>query len=138
LIVSARPEVFCSTRMLRPRMRRPAASKNIASVTPLFIPSTKMRRGVRSTAWATAGLLTRTSRASTGRSTTAERPTGRESAWLDAPEVMSTLTTEPGSSAAWLATGKTVAAAAARPASILSKAALRFMARTPFRRACRL
>ncbi len=40
LMVSASAEVFWSTRMLSESSLRPAASKNMASVTPLFRPST--------------------------------------------------------------------------------------------------
>ncbi len=76
-IVSDSSSVGASTRIDRLRICRPMPSKKMASDWPPSTPSTKMRRGVRRTASATAGLETKTSEASTGRSTTAERPLAR-------------------------------------------------------------
>ena len=108
LMVWATAEGSWSTRMSSDRMRRPAASKNTASVEPFFRPMMKMRRGVRSMASATAGLVTSTSRTSTGSSTIADLPLGRVRDWVAAPPARLTRTT-----ADWPATPAARAGAAA-------------------------
>ncbi len=94
-MVWATAEASWSTRMLRLRIGLPMPSKNTASVWPGARPRMEMRRGVCSSTSATAGLVTVTSRASTGSSTIADLPLPRARLRVAEPPVRSTLSTPP-------------------------------------------
>ncbi len=96
-IVSATPEVSWSTWMLSRRIGWPMPSKKTASVSPLARPSTEMRRGVRSSTSAMAGLVTEISRASIGSSIIADLPLPSDRVRAAGPWPVISMRTTPGS-----------------------------------------
>ncbi len=99
-MVWAAAEESWSTRMSRRRIGRPTPSKNTASVWPLAMPRMEIRLGVRSTTSAIVGLVTVTSRASTGSSIRADLPLPSARVRAEAPAPESSMRMTP-----WLCAG---------------------------------
>ncbi len=117
-MVAATAEVSWSTRISSRRIGWPMPSKNTASVSPLARPSTEMRRGVRSTTSAMAGLVTEMSRASMGSSTMADLPLPSDRVRAAGPWPVISMRTTPGSAGG----GAAAKTAARRPPASLGPA----------------